>query len=201
MGSSSALAVSLSAVALLLAATSRADEPVCSEAVMQQLAEVSQRLGTLLPDPWLLQAQSSGRRNKGSLLCWGLVSGLSRAHAESAGTCGSQLRLKLPLDGMARLALPFATSPVFFEANVKATANLTWPGPRVTGLSVDELTMTEVSRAKSGTPKEGDRAAEFLSQVTARVAQRSIREQLPRLLLVALAPQSPLVLERRLLVY
>ncbi|XP_050030247.3 uncharacterized protein [Dermacentor andersoni] len=194
------------ALALCLAVAASAestevDGVSCNETVTQQLKEINQRIGSLLPDPWLLPAQSSGgRKGKGSLLGWGLVSGLSWTRAQlPLDSCESRLLLKVPLQGLARLALPFASTPLYFQGAATATANLTWPGPRVTGLAVDEVRLTDLALKKPG--KEGDRAADFLLQVTSRVVDRSIREQLPRLLLVALAPQSSLVLERRLLVY
>uniref|UniRef100_A0A6M2D5B7 Putative conserved secreted protein n=1 Tax=Rhipicephalus microplus TaxID=6941 RepID=A0A6M2D5B7_RHIMP len=191
-------------VCLAVAASAESTESdglACNETIVQQLNEIGQRIGSFLPDPWLLSSQSSGsRKGKGSLLGWGLVSGLSWSKAEPPlDNCGSQLVIKVPLQGLARLALPFASTPLYFQGAAAVTANLTFPGPRVTGLSVEEVKLTDLALKKG--VKEGDRVGDFLLQVTSRVVDRSIREQLPRLLLVALAPQSPLVLERRLLVY
>ncbi|KAL1471518.1 hypothetical protein MTO96_039896 [Rhipicephalus appendiculatus] len=115
------------AVCLVVAASAEPTETdaggvACNETVVQQLKEIGQRIGSLLPDPWLLPAQSSGgRKGKGSLLGWGLVSGLSWSRAElPLDNCGSQLLIKVPLQGLARLALPFASTPLYFQVQLRS---------------------------------------------------------------------------------
>ncbi|XP_075726231.1 uncharacterized protein LOC142767868 [Rhipicephalus microplus] len=108
------------------AESTEADGLACNETIVQQLKEIGQRIGSFLPDPWLLSSQSSGsRKGKGSLLGWGLVSGLSWSKAEPPlDSCGSQLLIKVPLQGLARLALPFASTPLYFQGAAAVTANV-----------------------------------------------------------------------------
>ncbi|KAL3210896.1 hypothetical protein MRX96_008549 [Rhipicephalus microplus] len=107
------------------AESTEADGLACNETIVQQLKEIGQRIGSFLPDPWLLSSQSSGSR-KGQ---------------------GFSARL----------------GPGVW------TFVLTFPGPRVTGLSVEEVKLTDLALKKG--VKEGDRVGDFLLQVTSRVVE------------------------------
>ncbi|CAN8030793.1 unnamed protein product [Ixodes persulcatus] len=190
---------------LLAAWTNAADTPgSCSP----MLAHIGQSLSNHLPE--MLEFQRGVR-----FLKWGIVSGLRQMDVQHAclSPGNGTLSVVLPLEGMAQVGLPgVRVLPVFFEATARASVNLTTQdgesAPRVAGLRVDKLSVTDVRHGRFLTNDVKSR--EFTEKLVRSIISKGLQNQLSTQLMYgttrAIADAQPtdikpLVLEKKVVVY
>lgn len=174
--------------------------PQCTQA----LEKVTKSFQSQLPE------MTEVRKGSG-FLKWALVTGLDKSHflASCSTPENATLSILAPVQGMALIALAGTRlHPFFFDATVRAEANLTTRGKgmRATGLRVEKVSITEMSHRNYVLSEEKYR--KFIEKVAQGVIADGLRRHLSRQLMYAamkavaeVDPREPLVLEKKMVVY